>query len=68
MNKCKKCGHKLLAGTVFIETIRPIDEPYESGEHINIDDICLAEQFLVHYCEQCRILHDIWDDEQVHLI
>lgn len=65
---CIKCGHKLLLGKVFIETIRPDDEPYESGENIDLEDIYISEQFLVHYCENCEIIHDIWDDEHKHLI
>jgi len=65
---CKKCGNKLLLGKVWIESIHPDDEPYESGEEIEIDEIDFNESLLVHYCEKCEIIHDIWDDENVHLI
>lgn len=66
--ECPKCGNELLLGAVLIDTIYPHDEPYESGELVEVEEICVGEKFLVHYCENCNIIHDIWDDEQVHLI
>ena len=65
---CSKCGHKLILGSAWITDIEPDDEPYEADVEEDIDptdcNICLE----LHYCPQCEIIHDIWDDDGKHLI
>ena len=65
---CKKCGHKLILGKAWITEIEPDAEPYEADveEEINIID-CNA-CFNLHYCPECQIIHDLWDDDREHLI
>lgn len=64
---CEKCGHKLLLGRIIITDIVPDQEPYESDEEIEKDEIDCDIFLDVHYCENCEIIHDIWDDEEEHL-
>lgn len=67
MEICKQCGGKLILGKTYIEIIDPDQEPYEDGEREKLElidcDIC----FNLHYCPNCEIIRDIWDDEKVHL-
>ena len=68
MIPCKKCGNKLLLGSACISTIIPDQEPYEADELEEMDEIDINILLDVHYCEKCIIIHDISDDEKVHLI
>ena len=65
---CQKCGHKLLLGVAYIEYVEPDQEPYEADEEIAKETIYTSIPLDVHYCEECEIIHDIWDDEGEHLI
>jgi len=58
---CKKCGHKLILGRVFVDYIIPDPEPYEPDQEVEIGDIPFNDFLDVHYCEGCEIIHDIWD-------
>ena len=65
---CKNCGGKLLLGRADIIVIRPDPEPYEPDKEIHIDAFEPNISLDIHYCENCGIIHDIWDDENMHLI
>ncbi len=65
---CKKCGGRLLLGSVGIDSVQPDQEPYESGESVDMEAIDVFTSFEVHYCEKCKIIHDLWDDSEIHLI
>ena len=64
---CEKCGHKLILGRVWFPDIEPDDEPYESGERVEMDRIECDIFLDVHWCPQCEIMTDIWDDNGKHL-
>ncbi len=64
---CSKCGHKLILGSAWITEIEPDAEPYESGVEEEIDIIDCNISFNLHYCPKCQIIHDIWDDDNLHL-
>jgi len=65
---CSKCNHKLILARVSITEIDPDPEPYESGEHIGLNTIDCDIGLDLHYCPNCKIIHDIWDDDGKHLI
>jgi len=57
---CLKCGNKLAlcTGTFLGEAD---DEPYQSGESIELD-IDVNESANCHYCETCNEIQSIWTD------
>lgn len=65
---CIKCGGKLILGQVGIDLIEPDQEPYESGEIVEMEPIEIYASLHVHYCENCERIHDIWSDDGEHLI
>ena len=62
MVHCKECKSKMMLLSSSLVSFEPDDEPYESGEHITVNDPELTEIVHIHYCEKCRKIKEVWID------
>uniref|UniRef100_A0A6M3LNT1 Uncharacterized protein n=1 Tax=viral metagenome TaxID=1070528 RepID=A0A6M3LNT1_9ZZZZ len=62
MVKCKKCGHKTVLATGYVESFNPDEEPYENNilEDAEQEEIQAEVVVGIHYCEKCDEINDAW--------
>jgi hypothetical protein len=65
---CSICEHKLILGKAWITEIEPDAEPYQAGVKKDMENIDCNVCLNLHYCPNCQIVHDLWDDDREHLI
>jgi len=60
MNKCNKCGHKMILAIGSIDEFIPDSEPYKSGivEKTDFEEINIYCSIVIHFCPECENVQD----------